>query len=129
MDPQALARSYDALADFWHSDRFPRDNGIAQHERAIALTALRGPALDIGYGSSGRIIDLLLTRGFDPQGIDISHRMLEFARARHPGVIFDLADIRSWQPPCRFAFISAWDSIWHVPLVDQPAVLPRADPA
>ena len=126
MDPEDVGRSYDRLADHWNSSRFDRDNGISQHERAIAFIELRGAALDIGCGSSGRIIDLLLATGFEPQGIDVSPRMIELARSRHPEVLFELADIRHWQPPRRYAFVSAWDSIWHVPLKDQAAVLLKA---
>jgi len=77
MGPLDVAKSYDQIADHWAGDRFPRDNGIAQHERAITFTDLRGPALDIGCGSSGRLIDLLQEHGFCPEGLDISSRMLE----------------------------------------------------
>jgi len=121
--PEDVARSYDQIAEIWDSDRFPRDNGIAQHERAIAFTALRGPALDVGCGSSGRLLDLLRERGFTVEGLDLSERMLELARRRHPDVTFHRADICDWQLPRAYDFISAWDSIWHVPLRHQEQVL------
>ena len=125
MDPQDVARSYDRIAHRWDGDDFPRESGVAQHERAVAFTDLRGPALDIGCGSSGRIIDLLLTHGFSPEGLDLSSGMLERARRRHPEVVFHQADIREWPFPRSYDFISAWDSIWHVPLDDQEPVLRR----
>jgi len=123
MNPQDVGNSYDQIASRWDSDRFPRENGIAQHERAIAFTDLRGPALDIGCGSSGRVIDLLLEHGFAPEGLDVSGKMLELARRRHPGLSFHHADICEWQFPHSYSFISAWDSIWHVPLQAQERVL------
>lgn len=123
MDPKDVGNSYDLIADRWNSDCFPRHNGIAQHERAVAFTTLRGAALDLGCGCSGRTIDLLLEHGFSPEGLDISGRMLELARARHPHITFHQADICRWQFPHSYDFISAWDSIWHVPLGDQEQVL------
>lgn len=123
MQPHEVASSYDAIADRWCSGDFPRDYGIAAHRRAVSFTALRGAALDVGCGSSGRIIELLLEHGFAPEGLDLSSRMLELARRRHPSVPFHRADIRDWAVPRRYDLISAWDSIWHVPLQDQPRVL------
>ncbi|MFU8817539.1 MAG: class I SAM-dependent methyltransferase [Pseudomonadales bacterium] len=123
MDPQDVAKSYDQIAHHWDSNRFPRDNGIAQHERAVAFTDLRGPALDVGCGSSGRLIDLLLEHGFSAEGLDISGKMVELARRRHPELIFHHADICEWQFPRSYDFVSAWDSIWHVPLQAQESVL------
>ena len=123
MEPRDVGRNYDQIAYFWQSKQFPRDNGIAQHVKAIAFTERRGPALDIGCGSSGRLIDLLLQRGFAAEGLDISARMLELAQRRHPQISFHHADICEWQAPYSYDFISAWDSIWHVPLRSQEGVL------
>ena len=123
MSPDEVARSYDQIAHRWDGDGFPRENGIAQHQRAMAFAAQRGPALDIGCGSSGRLIDLLLGQGFCVEGLDLSARMLALARRRHPDLTFHHADIRTWVFPYRYDFITAWDSIWHVPLQDQEPVL------
>ncbi|MGJ8642022.1 MAG: class I SAM-dependent methyltransferase [Luteolibacter sp.] len=123
MKPQETAASYDALAEHWNSESFHRENGIAQHERAIRFSKKSGYAIDVGCGSSGRIIELLQTKGFTPEGLDISEGMLKHARTRHPDVTFHYADIVSWKFPQKYAFISAWDSVWHVPLENQEAVL------
>jgi SAM-dependent methyltransferase len=80
-------------------------------------------ALDVGCGASGRIIDLLRTHGFDVEGVDLSRRMLELAQARHPDVRFHRADICTWTVPRAYDFISAWDSVWHVPLAAQEPVI------
>jgi SAM-dependent methyltransferase len=121
--PDAIAAGYDGLADHWASDAFPRDNGVPQHQRAIAFVEHRRHAIDVGCGSSGRIVELLLGYGFTVEGVDLSTRMIELARRRQPGVVFHHADIRTWPMPHQYDLISAWDSVWHLPLADQEAVL------
>ena len=96
---------------------------MAQHERALRFLKGGGCAIDVGCGSSGRIIELLLKNGFAVEGVDVSEGMLERARARHPEVTFHQADVVGWEFPRVYDFISAWDSVWHVPLGDQEAVL------
>lgn len=124
MDPHELARSYDQLAERWNSDdAFLRNYGISQHQRAIAFVKAKRSALDIGCGSSGRIIDILLSCGFCVEGLDISTQMLELAKQRHPDVTFHHADICEWEFSRKYDLISAWDSIWHVPLAKQEPVL------
>ena len=125
MTPEEIAKSYDQIADQWDSDSFPRTNGIEQHERAIAFVEERRNALDIGCGSSGRIIDHLIGYGFDVEGLDISDRMIELAEKRHPNIAFHHADITDWKFPKQYDFISAWDSVWHLPLANQEAVLTK----
>jgi len=123
MKPGETGEGYDQLADHWDSDAFPRTNGIAQHERAIAFVKHRRHALDVGCGSSGRIIDLLMGHGFRVEGVDVSQRMIELARRRHPEVVLHHADICGWAIPRQYDLICAWDSIWHLPLADQEPVL------
>lgn len=125
MTPDEIAKSYDQIADLWNNDEFQRSNGIAQHERAVAFSKNRRNALDIGCGSSGRIIDLLVEHGFTVEGLDLSEKMLELAKKRHPDTTFHYADITSWEFTEKYDFISAWDSIWHLPLADQETVLTK----
>ncbi len=123
MDPRDVARGYDRIADRWTADDFPRTNGIAAHERAIAFVRERRRALDVGCGASGRLLELLSKRGFEVEGLDLSERAIELARRAHPGVTFHRADVREWELPAAYDLVSAWDSIWHVPLADQDPVL------
>jgi len=125
MTPQKTAQSYDKLASYWNSEEFDRDNGLEQHLRALKFLKNRRTALDVGCGSSGRIIELLISEGFDTEGVDISPEMLRLAKARHPEVTFHLADICQCDLPRKYDFISAWDSIWHAPLDDQESVLTK----
>jgi SAM-dependent methyltransferase len=125
LTPSEIAESYDLLADQWNSDSFPKTNGIQQHERAIAFLKDKRHALDAGCGSSGRFIDLFASHGFRSAGVDISTRMIELAQQRHPDVTFHHADIGQWQLPRKYDLISAWDSIWHLPLAEQAPVLSK----
>jgi SAM-dependent methyltransferase len=125
MNPEDIAASYDRIAQYWDGPEFNRNNGIAQHERALKFRAGPGIALDVGCGSSGRIIDLLRKSGLEAEGLDLSSEMLRLARRRHPDVQFYQADICTWVMPRKYDFISAWDSIWHVPLAQQRSVIQK----
>ena len=124
MTPREVAASYDRIADRWSAERFNPLNGIAQHRRALSfLGHCGGKALDVGCGASGRFIELLRSEGMQPEGLDLSSEMLRLARLRHPGVAFHHADICEWTPEGPYRFITAWDSVWHVPLSKQESVL------
>lgn len=124
MTPQELARSYDEIAHVWLEPHI-QSNGLAQFERAISFVTQRGHALDIGCGSSGRFLDLLQQHGFQVEGLDVSERMIALARQNRPGVTFHHADISTWELPRKYDFISAWDSIWHLPLALQKPVMKK----
>ena len=64
----------------------------------------------------GRLIELLTSQRFTVEGVDVSAQMIAIAQQRHPNVVFHHADICQWVLPRRYDFITAWDSIWHVPL-------------
>lgn len=123
MTPAQTAATYDLIAQHWDHPGFDQTNGISQHERALKFAPVIGSALDVGCGSSGRIIALLLSRGFSVEALDLSSEMLRRARGHHPDVLFHHADICEWSFHKQFDFISAWDSIWHVPLEAQLPVV------
>lgn len=125
MKPADIGKAYNQITHLWQSDEFNRANGIEQHQRALAFVKNRGRALDVGCGCTGRFIDLLLRQGFQPEGVDISSEMIKLAEKRHPEIGFYQQDICEWQPPGKYDFITAWDSIWHVPLAQQEAVLTK----
>ena len=123
MNPKDLANNYDKIADHWNGANFNRENGIKQHNRALQFSKHAGKAIDIGCGSSGRIIDLMLEQGFHTSGLDYSINMLKLAKNHHPDLLFHHADICDWNFDEKYDFISAWDSIWHIPLEYQERVL------
>lgn len=125
MQPEDIGAAYNRITHLWTSPKFNRSNGVAQHERAIAFTAQRGPALDVGCGCTGRFFELLSNHGFTPEGIDVSAEMLRLSKTHYPHITTYHADICTWQPPKRYDFITAWDSIWHIPLEQQVPVLTK----
>ncbi|MCG9648577.1 class I SAM-dependent methyltransferase [Vibrio brasiliensis] len=125
MQPKELGKAYDQITYRWHNSDFDMNNGIAQHNKAISFVKSRGKALDIGCGCTCRFIELLKTEGFIPSGLDVSAEMIRIARNKHPDVNFIHGDICEYQITDKYDFITAWDSIWHVPLNEQRNVLTK----
>ena len=117
--------AYDRIADRWLDDRFSREDGVAQHRRALSFLADSGPgfALNAGCGCNTRFNGMLRERGLGIEGLDISRCMVELARASDPDVIVHHADVCEWVPSREYRFITAWDSLWHVPLAEQRPVM------
>lgn len=63
--------------------------------------------------------------GFRTDGVDVSPAMLALARQRHPDARLFHTDIGRWELPKDYDLIVAWDSVWHVPLAEQAAVLTK----
>ncbi|HEX8372496.1 MAG TPA: class I SAM-dependent methyltransferase [Chthoniobacterales bacterium] len=122
MKPSEIAASYDSIAQRWLEPHLD-PNGISQHERALGFRSGGGRALDVGSGCSGRFIRLLEQHGYEVEGLDLSAEMIALARARNPQTTFHHADICEWIPAQAYDFITAWDSIWHVPLDRSEGVL------
>jgi len=122
MNPADLAASYDTIAKQW-LEPFLETNGMRQHEHALKFRPPGGFALDAGCGCNGRFIRLLESHGYEVEGLDLSSQMITLARARNPNVTFHHADVCEWQPARQYDFITAWDSIWHVPLDRNESVL------
>jgi SAM-dependent methyltransferase len=122
MTPDEVGRSYDAIAQHWRAPVRPL-TGLPQHRHALQFLKSRGHALDVGCGCNGRLIDLLRAEGFAVTGLDVSEQMIALAKERAPDVEFVRADIRQWDLPRVYDLITAWDSVWHVPLADQELVL------
>jgi RimJ/RimL family protein N-acetyltransferase len=121
MTPEEVAASYDRIAHHWLD---VSTYGFAPIERAVAFVKNKGAAPDVGCGA-GRCLDLLARHGFAADGIDVSAAMIALSRQRHPADRLFRADICVWEPPRRYDLIVAWDSIWHVPLDCQEAVLTK----
>ncbi|MBX9607614.1 MAG: class I SAM-dependent methyltransferase [Gammaproteobacteria bacterium] len=123
MSQADIAAAYDQLAESWQDSRFNPDNGLAQHRRALAfLDGPGGHALNVGCGASTRFNAPLRELRLTMEGVDLSARMVAFAREADPTITVHHADICTWQPPHPYRFITAWDSVWHVPLESQRAL-------
>ena len=122
MRPSQIGESYDSIAGRWLEPHL-ESNGIRQHEHSLKFRPDGGVALDVGSGCSGRFIRLLQGRGYQVEGLDVSAQMIALAKERNPDVTFHHADVCEWSPPRQYDFITAWDSICHVPLENHEAVL------
>ena len=111
MHPRETGRRYDAVAAQVDADLRESAYGVSFLERAIAFCKTRGTALDVGCGSGGRMIDRLLSAGFQVIGIDVSRGMLDLARARHPSAEFVHDDITEWTPPRAYDFVLALEEM------------------
>ncbi len=125
MKPTDIGQAYDQITHIWQSGKFNMNNGIDAHRRALSFAKHKGKALDIGCGCTGRFIELLSEEGFIPSGLDVSQGMLKLAKERHPSVDFIHADICQYEFNEKYDFITAWDSIWHIPLSEQQNVLTK----
>lgn len=123
MNPIDIGKAYNQITHLWQSDKFNRENGIEAHKRAIQFVNSRNAALDVGCGCTGRFFDLLRAENFKPEGVDISDKMVNLARKRDPDIHIHHEDICAWLPPQHYDFITAWDSIWHIPLAQQEKVI------
>jgi SAM-dependent methyltransferase len=74
----------------------------------------RGHILDLCCGT-GQLAADLTARGYTVTGVDGSAEILNYARARAPGVEFIHADVRSFSVPPQFdAAVSLYDSLNHL---------------
>ena len=124
MQPAEIADSYDSIAHQWLEPHLIT-NGIRQHEHALKFRMRGGLALDVGCGCNGRFVRLLESRGYEVEGLDVSAQMIALAKTQSPHATFYHADVCEWMPTRQYDFITAWDSIWHVPLDRSESVLRR----
>lgn len=125
MKPNEIGKAYDQITHIWQGDDFDMSNGIDAHKRALTFTTNKGKALEIGCGCTCRFIDLLIEQGFDVTGLDVSSEMLKLAKQKRPEVEFVHADICQHSLTDKYDFITAWDSIWHIPLSEQRNVITK----
>lgn len=125
MESNNVAHLYDKIASWWDNQHKESDYGITSVERAILYCTNKREALDIGCGSGGRIINALQNSGFTITGVDCSIEMIRLAKEKHPSSEFNHADIREWNSTRAFDCIVAWDSIFHVPAEDHPALIEK----
>lgn len=82
-----------------------------------------GPVLDIGCGP-GQVTAYLRDRGVDASGVDLSPRMVEHARARHPECDFSVASATELAlAPQSLGGILGWWSLFNLPREVLPRVL------
>ena len=123
MHPKLTGEAYDEITHLWESDSFNRENGVGAHRISLSFIEGSGKALDVGCGCNSRLMELLISSGFEYEGLDVSEKTISIIKNRNPDITFHHADICDWKNSQQYDFITAWDSIWHVPLNEQEQVL------
>ncbi len=104
---------YDTLAET-RAEQADKHHYYADEVRRLVSTLVpdRGRVLEVGCGLGDLIGSLAVDEAI---GVDISPRMIELARARHPGVDLRVADVE-WDelPPGPFDAIILSDAIGHL---------------
>ncbi|MFI6053939.1 class I SAM-dependent DNA methyltransferase [Streptomyces violascens] len=101
----------------------PLDRAILGAFAELVLAAGGGPVADLGSGP-GRVTAHLHGLGLAVHGIDLSPRMVEMARADHPGVRFEVGSLTDVDAADgTLAGVLAWYSIIHTPKERLPEVM------
>ena len=126
-DLDAVRESYDRVADSY-VEMDIGDLGPTPWLRA-ALAAFAesvrglGPVLDVGCGP-GTVTAHLSGLGLDVSGVDLSPRMVEHARRRHPGLRFEVASVTELDlAPASLGGVLGWWSLFNLPRETLPHVL------
>lgn len=122
MNPTDTASNYDQIALKWQKEQRNSTYGITPLERAIQFVEDKHSAIDIGCGSSGRLIQVMLNSGLKAEGLDVSSEMIRLAKEVHPNIPFYHTNVGNWIPTKSYSLVVAWDSTFHVPLFMQASV-------
>jgi SAM-dependent methyltransferase len=119
-----IAKSYDVVAEDY-AERFADELAGKPFDRELldAFAAeVTGPVRDVGCGPAGHITRYLADRGVQVAGVDLSQRGIEVARARHPDLRFEVADLRALpDADASLGGIVAFYSVIHLPRPELPA--------
>jgi len=123
-DTSVTGKNYDKIALWWQDRHKDSAYGLDALKKALSMSG-GSRALDVGCGSGGRFVLAMQDAGYSVVGVDISEKMIELAKAAHPEYSFFHADICTWQTDEKFDLITAWDSIFHLPLNMQEPVIKK----
>lgn len=114
--------SYNAIVDDWASIRNGKEVNQCIKDFCKLLPS-KASILDVGCGT-GKPIDVYLSDNkFKVVGIDISNKMIDFAKELNlENTIFINTDFLDYKSDDKFDAIIAFDSFWHIDLDDQPSI-------
>ena len=126
-DLDAVRESYDRVADDYVAlgvdDLGPYPwfrAGLAAFAEGVRGL---GPVLDVGCGP-GTVTAHLAGLGLDASGVDLSPRMIEHARRRHPDLRFTVASATALElAPDSLGGVLGWWSLFNLPRGTLPGVL------
>ncbi len=122
-----VAEAYDRIAEAWLAARGSASGLPAPRLLdAFAAPLRKGAAvLDLGCGGGVPVARDLVARGFRVTGLDASRSMVDHARRAVPAATFVHGDMRTADSGGPFDGIVAWDSVFHLPRADHPALFRR----
>jgi uncharacterized protein YceH (UPF0502 family) len=90
--------------------------------RRVAELADRAPVIEVGTGP-GHVAAFLADAGADATGLDLTPEMVHEARRRHPGVTYEVGDLRQLLRPAThdgWGAVLAWYSLIHLAASELP---------
>ncbi|MGQ0735037.1 MAG: class I SAM-dependent DNA methyltransferase [Acidobacteriota bacterium] len=125
-EADSVGEGYDRIAEAWQRARTGDSfKERALIERLVAPLPPKARILDLGCGGGEPIGRVLSTLGFDLTGVDVSARLLAYARRAVPGATFLQGDMRTLRVDGQFDAIVAWDSVFHLPREDHAPLFSR----
>lgn len=108
-----IKQSYDNIAATWNKER---EWYIEQPSIDEAIIHLKPGAiiLDVGCGSGKPIAAYLIDKGFEVYGLDISPKLIQYAKSVIPEKKLFLADICEFTTDIHFDAIICWFTLFHI---------------
>ncbi|MEU1302095.1 class I SAM-dependent DNA methyltransferase [Streptomyces shenzhenensis] len=128
LDRGGQAEAFDAIGDRY-DEAFPHKEGqVAAAEWLVESLPPGARVLDLGCGTGLPTARRLADAGFQVVGVDLSHAMVELARANVPEAEFhqlDIADLRPGGPRDlgRFDAVTAFFALLMLPRAEIPLAL------
>jgi len=123
---KSLIRVYNEFADTYDESRGVFDMTAVFDSFYRNLGINQGKVLDLGCGAGEPIAAAFVKRGWSVTGVDFSEKMLELASRYVPKMRTLLADMREVDfGPGEFDAVTIIYALFHVPRVDQAALLER----
>ncbi|MER5638923.1 methyltransferase domain-containing protein [Kitasatospora sp. NPDC002227] len=122
----AAARLFDALGLEYERAYGRLPGQLAALDWLAARLPERARVLDVGSGTGRPTAERLAAAGCRVTGCDVSAVMVELARARVPGAVFELADVRELpDTPGQWDAVTAFFPLLQMPRADVEHTLDR----
>ena len=108
-----IRQGYDKIADTWQEKRewYIEQPSI---DEAISYLQLGAKILDVGCGSGKPIANYLVEKNFDVYGVDISPKLIDYAKQIIPENKLFVSDICDFSTDIKFDAIVCWFALFHI---------------